>query len=340
MILLSKILSFIKDTSIVWKTTIGSAVTWRLAQLAGSSHPYLAPITLILCLQSTLNQSIHFAVHRVFGTALGILITVILASFFSVTYLTIGLLIFIGTAIGKLFNMSHLVIHQIALSILLVFTFAHHSPSYGIDRLRDTLIGALIAFALAALILPIDLSKQAEEKFYFYIDELITNFSATAQWISNGCDLNEGARLHIGTQQLLKDLHQLGTQLEKAMKNLHLNPYSKKHKAQLSFLNQEILHLKQGYAHISGMLRSLADWSRMGTMAAYDFAIWSSYFYSFAAYISEWKNAHQSKDTMNGRASYDMKAPIGLENSVFNLSLYKDALELLADFNPNIPTQV
>ena len=236
--------------------------------------------------------------------------------------------------------MSHLVIHQIALSILLVFTFAHHSPSYGIDRLRDTLVGALIAFALAALILPVDLSKKTEEKFYFYTDELIANFSATALWISNGCEINEGAMLHKGTQQLLNDLHQLGAQLEKAIKNLHLNPYSKKHKAHLSFLNQEVLHLRQGYVHISGMTRSLVDWSRIRTMTAYDLAIRSSYFYSLAAYISEWKNALRGKNAMNGRTSYVMKTPIGLENSLFNLSLYNNVFEVLANFNQNIPTRV
>lgn len=329
-------MTFIKSTGVVWKTAIGSAAAWKLAHLAGSSHPYLAPITLILSLQATLNQSIHFAVHRVFGTALGIFITVVLASYFKVNYLTIGLLIFVGAAVGKLFKMSNLVIHQITLSILLVFTFAHKAPDYGIDRLRDTLIGALIAFVLAALVFPIDFSKKAKTSFYFYTDELIANFSAVAQWVASDCSIEEGNRLHKGTQQLLKDLHQLETDLEKALKDLHFNPYSRKHKKQIAYLNKELLHLKQGYTHISGMVRTLLDWSASGDMTTYDRALWSSYFYSLAAHVSEWKNTFEEKEATQEGSTFTITPPQGAGKSIFNLSLYQDAMGTVVDFMPPI----
>jgi uncharacterized membrane protein YgaE (UPF0421/DUF939 family) len=331
---LSKIKSFLIETGVVWKTAIGSSASWKLAQLAGSSHPYLAPITLILCLQATLNRSIHFAVHRVFGTALGIFITVLLAMYFSVNYLTIGLLIFIGAAIGKLFKMSYMVIHQIALSILLVFTFAHQSPDYGIDRLRDTLIGALIAFALAVLIFPIDFTRKAKNTFYFHTDELIANFTAIAQWVANGCSLEVGKSLHKGTQNLLKDLHQLEDDLTKAIKDLHFSPYSKKHKKGIAFLNDELLHLKQGYHHISQMLRTLMEWKEAGSMTVYDNALWSSYFFSLAAHVSEWKTSIDTDEELLAFPAFSIAPPANMEKSLFDLSLYHDAMETIVDFMP------
>ncbi|MGV3488528.1 MAG: FUSC family protein [Tuberibacillus sp.] len=331
---MSKLLTFIKDIGIVWKTAAGSALSYRLAELAGSSHPYLAPITLILSLQATLHQSVHFAFHRMFGTALGILITVILAGFFSVSYWTIGLLIFIGTAIAKLFKMSNLVIHQIGLSILLVFTIAHKAPNYGIDRLRDTIIGALVAFALAVLLFPSDLTRKVKQQFHLYTDELIANISEAASWTANGCPASDGARLHQGTQKLLKDLHQLENQLKTAMEDFRYNPYSKKHKQACAELKNQLVHLQQGYTHVSGMLRTLMEWSETGAMKAYDHAIWSSYLYTLAAYISEWKNDLEKNNT--ARSSIQIHLPQGLEKSLHPLALYHEAREVLKDFMPTM----
>jgi len=332
--MVSKLIGFIKNTSIVWKTAIGSALSWRIAQWAGSSHPYLAPITLILSLQSTLNKSVHFAIYRMFGTALGILITVLLAGFFSVSYWTIGLLIFIGTAVAKLFKMNNLVIHQIALSILLVFTFAHKGMDYGIDRLRDTIIGALVALVFTVLILPEDPLKSLKNKFLLLAEELAANLTASAAWAEKGCPTDEGAKLHTGTKALLKDLHEVEKKLDQAIKDLRYNPYSKKHKRECHFLKTQLLPLQQGYTHMSRLLRTLTEWSASGTMTAFDTALWSSYLYSLAAYIIEWKRAVEQKRT--SRVIFQLTLPPGSEKNIYPDTLYHEAMEMLRDFMPTV----
>ncbi|WP_063254808.1 hypothetical protein [Neobacillus niacini] len=37
------------------------------------------------------------------------------------------------------------VLHQVSITILFVFVFEHQSKDYAMDRLRDTLIGVLVA---------------------------------------------------------------------------------------------------------------------------------------------------------------------------------------------------
>ncbi|MDR7237659.1 uncharacterized membrane protein YgaE (UPF0421/DUF939 family) [Neobacillus drentensis] len=56
--------NFESKTALVWKMAIASAISWELAKLIGSDHPYLAPISVVLCLQTTIDQSIRYSFHH------------------------------------------------------------------------------------------------------------------------------------------------------------------------------------------------------------------------------------------------------------------------------------
>ncbi|MDN4522915.1 FUSC family protein [Fictibacillus fluitans] len=130
---------------LIWKLAIGPAVSWEISKYFGSSHPYLAPLSVILTIQSTVDQTVSISVKRVIGTLIGISITVLIANFFKVEGWSLGLLILIGCFIAKCFNFGKKVIHQAAITILFVFVFEHQNSHYALDRLRDTIIGVLVA---------------------------------------------------------------------------------------------------------------------------------------------------------------------------------------------------
>jgi uncharacterized membrane protein YgaE (UPF0421/DUF939 family) len=130
---------------LIWKLTIGSALSWEVAKLMGSDHPYLAPLSVILSLQSTMDKTVSLSIKRVIGTMIGIIVTVLVASHLSVNGWTLGLLILIGCFIAKYLKLDKKVIHQVALTVLFVFSFEHQTKHYAIDRMRDTLIGVLVA---------------------------------------------------------------------------------------------------------------------------------------------------------------------------------------------------
>src|SRR3954447_15545406 len=58
------------ESILIWKMAVASAISWEIAKLAGSNHPYLAPLSVILCLQTTVNRSIQFSYHRMVGTVI------------------------------------------------------------------------------------------------------------------------------------------------------------------------------------------------------------------------------------------------------------------------------
>ncbi|PGS49375.1 aromatic acid exporter family protein [Bacillus sp. AFS041924] len=132
-------------TTLIWKLSIGSTLAWEISKFFGSDHPYLGPVSLILTIQSTMDKTISLSLKRVIGTMIGIGVTVIIASYLKVTGLNLGLLILIGSYIAKYLNLDKKVLHQVALTILFVFAFEHQSKDYAMDRMRDTLVGVLVA---------------------------------------------------------------------------------------------------------------------------------------------------------------------------------------------------
>ena len=135
-----------KNLSILaWKLAIGSTLSWEISKLLGSEHPYLAPLSVILTIQSTMDKTVSLSIKRMIGTIIGILITVLVAGHLPVNGWSLGILILIGCYFSIFLKLDKKVLHQVSLSILFVFVFEHQTKHYAIDRLRDTLVGVLVA---------------------------------------------------------------------------------------------------------------------------------------------------------------------------------------------------
>lgn len=143
-----------KSLSILaWKLSIGSALSWELAKLLGSDHPYLAPLSVILTIQSTVDKTVSLSIKRLIGTIIGILVTVLIARHVTISSWSLGLLILLGCYISIYLKLDKKILHQVSLTILFVFVFEQKSKQYATDRLRDTLIGILIAGIIQLLLL-------------------------------------------------------------------------------------------------------------------------------------------------------------------------------------------
>jgi uncharacterized membrane protein YgaE (UPF0421/DUF939 family) len=149
-----KMMDFIKYKGVVWKTPLAAALSWELAEWAGSKHPYLAPLTVLLSIQLTVDKSFQFAWQRILGTIAGVLFTASAAPYLGLKSWSIGLLLFVGTLVVTWLKMDHALLIQVSLSILLVMYFQSKMPSYPLDRIRDTIIGAVVAILIHMLIFP------------------------------------------------------------------------------------------------------------------------------------------------------------------------------------------
>ena len=129
---------------LAWKLSIGSFLSWELSKLLGSDHPYLAPLSVILTIQSTVDKTVNLSIKRMMGTIIGILVTVLLSRYLTITGWSIGILILLGCYISIYLKLDKKVLHQVSITILFVFVLEHQTHNYASDRLRDTLIGVLV----------------------------------------------------------------------------------------------------------------------------------------------------------------------------------------------------
>lgn len=131
---------------------VGSALAWELAKLAGSKHPFLAPVSVILCTKSAFEKSVRFSYYRLLGTLLGVVVT-----FWSVRYIpvngwSIGSMLIVAGFISFIFGRKEVLVRETALSIALVLSLQKQSGAYSFDRIRDTFIGVAVALILQLLV--------------------------------------------------------------------------------------------------------------------------------------------------------------------------------------------
>lgn len=262
-------------TLLIWKMALASALSWEIAKMAGSDHPYLAPISVILCLQSTVNQSIRFSYHRMVGTIIGISLTVLISSYLKVNGWTLGLLILLGCFIAKWLKRDETAIHQVALTVLLVFVFEHKSSEYPMDRFRDTLIGSIVAVVLHILFFPPNFTKQAAKSMNQISDHLIITFSQVSDWIQAGMEKQKGYDLQLEVKRLLQELHKTKNLLKDTVESLKYNPFSKKSVKELQVLQQRIYFINQGYSYLSAVVGILMSWSAAGTITTLQQSQWA-----------------------------------------------------------------
>lgn len=326
------LLNAIKQSSVVWKMPLAAALSWGAAQWAGSSHPYLAPLTAILSIQATVSQSMQFAWQRVLGTVAGVLLTLCVTPWLPLNGWTLGLCLLIASFAIQRMKLDHTMVTQIALSILLVLYFQHKMPTYSLDRIRDTLIGAVVAVLVQILLFPPDSIPSAKQKMTRFADHLAGQFMMAGQWVEHGCPASEAQMLKSKGQALFQELHQATTELDKAAQSLRYNPFGRKKREALSRLSRQMDQLRSGYANLSDMMRVLSQWSQSGHFTREHQQQWAAHLHELSKLVKRWHMAPGLPGTGSLSHSLNIQAPAPLEREQYPLALYMNAGQLIQDF--------
>ncbi|RHW38957.1 FUSC family protein [Neobacillus notoginsengisoli] len=261
---------FVNKTRLVWKMAIASAISWELAKFAGSDHPYLAPLSVILCLQTTIDRSIRFSIHRIAGTIVGVLLIAWVVTHLPFNGWSLGLLLLAGTLAAKWLKMDETALHQVAITVLLLFAFERKSGDYGFDRIVDTLIGAAVAVAIHTLLLPPNFTKEASRSCQQAARQLSGLLQEMAGWVQLEWGKSEKYELEERLKNSLNSLHTAKETLQVATNSLKFNPLSKKQKSMLNTTRQQLQVLAKGYEYASTILNTLREWQKEATLTPSD----------------------------------------------------------------------
>jgi gas vesicle protein len=249
-------------TVLIWKMAIASAISWEAAKLVGSDHPYLAPLSVILCLQTTIYQSILFSIHRIVGTVIGVLTTVYLVSRLSMNGWMLGLLILGGTFIAKWLRRDETVLHQVALTILFIFVFERHSKDYAMDRIIDTIVGAVVALLVHMFFYPPDYTKEAAASLRKTTRQLSEIFADIASWIEFEWGQGRATKVENRINQFQQELSTAKSLLKSASKSLQYNPFGKKHHFTISICQSELKKQEKAYLYLSAIIGTFKSWEK------------------------------------------------------------------------------
>lgn len=310
-------------TILIWKIAIASALSWEAAKLAGSDHPYLAPLSVILCLQTTVIQAIQYSYHRMVGTVIGIVVTMFAAPYISVNGWMIGLLILIGCFITKWLKRDESALHQVALTVLLVFVMEHKSGDYFIDRFRDTLIGAMMAVMIHMLFYPPNFTKQAADSLNNFAHHLVLNFTKISDWIQSGMRKNEGQAIQKDINSLLQELHQTKTLLKAASDSLVYNPFGKNSKNKLQRLQQRLAVLTLGYTYLSSVIETMINWSDEEKIPEIQQTHWANQFKALIPFFGDEKKTGRTSEHIY------IELPLELQKQQYLVSLFHQTRQLV-----------
>jgi uncharacterized membrane protein YgaE (UPF0421/DUF939 family) len=308
---------------LIVKMAIGTTISWELAHFTGSNHPYLAPISVILCLQSTVDQTIKLSLNRIIGTIIGISFTVLFVSQFGLNGWSLGLLILVGSSIARLLNFDQLVLHQVALTILLVFVFEHKTEHYALDRIRDTIIGIIVAILIHLLFFPPNFTKQAGKTIQEFSNCLSESFAATAEWVKGSGNQNDDFQIEEKEKELLHRLHYTKEIVNKASQSLKFRPFAGKYRLKLQLYEKKVTRLSRGYSVLSEVKLIVKDWSAAQTITALDREAWANQLKVLSGYFREGETNNPSNSKVKGENLLQIDIPVEMKNKRFESALYQ-----------------
>ena len=139
----------------VAKSAVATVAAWLIAgALIPGPPPVFAAIAALLVVQPSLNQSLTKAIER----SVGVIAGVVIASIFGIVFGTGTWVILLATVVALLvawaLKMTAGTANQVAISALLVLALGTATPSYALDRVLETIIGAVIGILVNLALVP------------------------------------------------------------------------------------------------------------------------------------------------------------------------------------------
>ena len=123
--------------------------------------------------------SFHRGKQRIYGTLLGVIISVLLA--LCLLHWPLGVALLIPICIfGAVYYFPYYSVCVIFITVLFVLTFgviSHHPIHYGIARILDTALGVAIAVIISLYVWPNRMSHVLEREFQAYLSQVEQSFS-------------------------------------------------------------------------------------------------------------------------------------------------------------------
>lgn len=244
----------------VAKSAAATAAAWLIAGwLIQGPPPVFAAIAALLVVQPSVNQSLTKALERSVGVIAGVVIASGLGLALGSATWVILLATLIALLIAWALKMTPGTANQVAISALLVLALGATSPEYAIDRILETLLGALIGIVVnLALVPPLAVAPALAA-----VDALRAELARSLERLAAAL---ESPRSRAQVEELLLEARLMKPMRDKAeatiadaVDSLTLNPRRTKHRSELIVARDQLERFAPIVTQTIGMTRAFAD---------------------------------------------------------------------------------
>lgn len=244
----------------VAKSAIATVAAWFIAAwLIPGPLPVFAAIAALLVVQPSLNQSFAKAVERTVGVIVGVAVAGLLAYFFGSASWVIAVAVVVALLLAWLLKMTPGTGNQVAISSILVLALATGTPGYALDRILETLLGAVIGFIVNVAIVPPVAIAPAHRSVDALGEELaatLDRLAAALQRVQTPAELTE----LLVTARLLRPMRDAAdAAIGAGEESLTLNPRGRRHRDELGELRALVDRFSTIVTQTVGMTRAVVD---------------------------------------------------------------------------------
>jgi uncharacterized membrane protein YgaE (UPF0421/DUF939 family) len=242
------------------KTTLAAVLAYLLAgaMLGDRPAPLLAPLTALLVAQLTIFETVKSGVERVGSVVAGVLVAVALSNFVGLTWWSLGIVIFAALVIGTILRLGDHTL-EVPISAMLVLAVTGQAGTAALDRVTETLIGAVTGVAISFLLRPPVYVQPAGDAIGELAAEMAELLTSMGEELTEGWS-GEQARAWAGrARELDRPLRAAHIALARGEDSLRLNPRQRRVREGASSLRAAMAALEHAAVQVRAITLDLAD---------------------------------------------------------------------------------
>lgn len=244
----------------VAKVAVATVLAWIVAELLLPGQlPVFATIAALLVVQPSVNQTLGKAIERSLGVIVGVLVAYAITLVFHGASWIVLLAIVVAIFLGWVLRLTPGTANQVPISAMLVLSIGTSTPNYALDRIVETIIGAIIGIIVNVAIVPPVLLAPAHQSVMRLANEIAATLERLAAALISAQKPAQLEELLI-TARLLRPMQaKADAALKQGEESLKLNPRRSRHRDVLAEDAELLARLTPLITRVLGMTRALRD---------------------------------------------------------------------------------
>ena len=244
----------------VLKASVATIAAWLITSwVMPGPLPIFAAIAALLVVQPSVNQSFGKAIERSIGVILGVIVATALSLAFGEHAWVVLVAIVAAMLIAWGLKMTPGTSNQVVISAILVLALGAASPEYSLQRIVETLIGAVIGVVVNVLIVPPVAVAPARRDLGLLGGELAASLDRLAAALESPQSPAQlqGLLLEARLMRPMRDA--ADASIADGEESLTLNPRRSAHRTELAEMRALLDRLSPIVTQVIGMTRALFD---------------------------------------------------------------------------------